>query len=161
MSKALRAGVYILAAYGGCVLIDKKATKWLYSHKDEIVDKISKKIEKLIFGTSKQNEKKPSTHPNPKLRFSGRPQNVSEFFIDLNKLNDVGSEISHLFEAFGEASVADILNIIGQKDKSGYIDTKWGWEDLCELQFAFAEVDGKIMAYIETVGNGPYPLYDC
>lgn len=148
MSKALRAGVYILAAYGGCVLIDKKATKWLYSHKDEIVDKVSKKIEKLIFGKAPtQDYSKPYNGYSYK-KFCGKPKNVSNYLFKAERLFDASRDIKSVFDTFNEISVTEILGAIGHPDKATYIDTKWGWKDLAELSIQLTDMDDQLMAYI-------------
>ena len=132
MSKALRAGVYILAAYGGCVLIDKKATKWLYSHKDEIVDKISKKIEKLIFGTSKQNEKKPEIkHKRPYRLY----RNIENILFDADEISFIFRWLQDEIDSNGFITIGDICGLLSIGGTT-YTDEQYGWTSIVDWTVA-------------------------
>lgn len=132
MSKALRAGVYILAAYGGCVLIDKKATKWLYSHKDEIVDKVSKKIEKLIFGTSKQHEKKPDSRP---IKHERPYRNIENILFDADKISSIFRWMQDEIDMNGFITIGDICGLLSIGGTT-YTDEQYGWTSIADWTVA-------------------------
>lgn len=147
MSKALRAGVYILAAYGGCVLIDKKATKWLYSHKDEIVDKISKKIEKLIFGTSKHREKKPDSRP---IIHEHPYRNIENILFDADQISFIFRWLQDEIDENGFITVHDICDLLCVGGTT-YMDTQYGWTSIDNWTVAvfpdeYSDIPGKCSA---------------
>lgn len=150
MSKALRAGVYILAAYGGCVLIDKKATKWLYSHKDEIVDKISKKIEKLIFGTSKEHEKKLNSRVIKTNCMAHPYKNIENILFDADQISFIFRWLQDEIDENGFITIDDVCGLLSVGGTT-YIDTQYGWTSIADWTVAVfpdesSDIPGKCSA---------------
>ena len=130
-SKVLRAGIYILAAYGGCVLLDKKATKWLYAHKDAITESISRKIEKLIFGKTPARDYSKPYKPIYNKYYSSNRFNyadVSKCAFNADKIDNVFIALQDMIDEWGFVSVNDVLGTLDIVGK--YTDTLYGWRDI-------------------------------
>lgn len=142
MGKALRTGIYILAAYVGCRYVEEKTKKSKEKFYDEVLPEKKRKImgaiEKVLYGDYMYyNPKRSHSHHSyaskrrygPHIDYSLIYSDVENYPFDADKINDVFIRLQDYIDEYGIITIKAVLNEIGVCD-TRYIDTQYGWHDI-------------------------------